>query len=490
MPENVSFNQIPVDIRTPGQFIEIDPTRAVQGLPNMDRRILVLGQRFTAGTVAASIPTRVLNAAQAEQYFGRGSMLHMMITALKKANSITDVWAVALNENAAGVTATGTLTFTGAILEAGTLTLYIAGQLVQVAVAAAEANNTTATNVAAAINAATNLPVTAAAATNVVTLTCRWKGATGNDIDLRLNYYMGEVLPRGCAVAIVVMASGTANPDITTALAAVADDQYYTVINPWTDAANMAIFETEMGTRWGPMSQKTGHGFSGARGTHAALTTYGAARNSVHTSVIGATQSPSAPWVWAAVWGAIVEYYGAIDPARPFQTLQIPGVLAPTEDFRFTRAERDLLLRDGISTFTVGPDGSVYIERVITTYQTNTFGVEDTSFLDLETKWTVDYIRYAVRARIALRFPRYKLANDGTNYAPGQAIVTPKTIRAELLALFKEMEYVGLVENFDQFKADLLVVRSTQDPNRVNAVIPPDIINQFRVFAAAVQFRL
>lgn len=490
MPENVSFNQIPADIRTPGQFIEIDATKAVQGLPTMDRRILVLGQRLTTGTVLQGVPVRVQNAAQAELYFGRGSMLHTMLRALKAANSISDVWAVAMNENAAGVAATGTLTFSGTVTEAGTLALYIAGQRVAVAVAAAEASATTATNVAAAINAQTDLPVTAGAAAAVVTLTARWKGLTGNDIDVRANYFMGEVLPKGLAVAIVAMASGTQNPDITTALAAVADDQYYTIINPWADAANMAIFEAEMSNRWGPMQQKTGHGFSAYRGTFSALTTYGAARNSVHTSVIGAHQSPTPTWVWAAVWGAIVEYYGAIDPARPFQTLQLPNILPPTEDFRFTRAERDLLLRDGISTFTVGPDNSVFIERVITTYQLNTFGVEDTSFLDLETKWTVDYIRYAVRARIALRFPRYKLANDGTNYAPGQAIVTPKTIRGELLALFKEMEYSGLVENFDQYKADLLVVRSTSDPNRVNAVIPPDVINQFRVFAAAVQFRL
>jgi phage tail sheath gpL-like len=490
MPENISFNQIPVDIRTPGQYIEIDNSKAVQGLPGMERRILVMGQRFTAGTVAQGVPVRVLNADQAELYFGRGSMLHTMVRAAKEANGISDMWAVALNENAAGVVATGTLTFTGAVTEAGTLHLYIGGQAVKIAVAASEPNNTTATNVAAAINAQTDLPVTAAAVTNVVTLTCRWKGLTGNDIDVRVNYYMGELLPKGAVVAIVAMASGTANPDVNTALSAITDDQYYTIINPWTDAANMAIFESEMNDRWGPMEQKTGHGFSGYRGTHGAMTTYGSARNSVHSSVIGAFNSPTPPWIWGAVWGATCEYYGAIDPARPFQTLQLKGLLAPPEEFRFTRAERDLLLRDGISTFLTGPDGSIYIERVITTYQTNVFGVQDISYLDLETKWTVDYIRYAVRARIALRFPRYKLANDGTQYAPGQAIVTPKTIRAELLALFKELEYVGLVESFDQFKADLLVVRSQQDPNRVNAVIPPDVINQFRIFAAAVQFRL
>ncbi len=490
MPDNVSFNQIPVDIRTPGQYIEIDNSKAVQGLPNQERKILVMGQRLATGAVAQQIPTRILNADQAEESFGRGSLLHLMLRALKTVNAYTDVWAVALDDNGAGVAATGTIVFSGTVSAAGTLNLYIAGQLVQVAVAAAEAAATTATNVAAAINALTDLPVTAGAATDTVTLTARNKGECGNSIDIRINYYQGQTLPKGLVATITAMSSGSGNPAIADAISAIGDEQYYSIINPWTDTANMTALETELDTRWGPLSQTTGHAFCGLAGTHGALTTWGDARNSVHTSAIGAYDSPTPPWIWAAIWGAIVEYQGAIDPARPFQTLDLPGILAPPEQSRFTRDERNLLLKDGISTFLTGPDGAVRIERVITTYQKNAFGVDDISYLDLNTKWTVDYIRYAIRARIALRFPRYKLANDGTRFAPGQAVVTPKVITLELLGLFRELEDVGLVENFDQFKQDLLVVRSVSDPNRVNAVIPPDIINQFRVFAAAVQFRL
>ena len=104
--------------------------------------------------------------------------------------------------------------------------------------------------------------------------------------------------------------------------------------------------------------------------------------------------------------------------------------------------------------------------------------------------YTLSYLRYSVRARISQKFPRYKLANDGTNYAPGQAIVTPKIVRAELIALFRDWEAAGLVENLDQFKNDLIVERNTTDVNRVDVLLPPDIINQFRVFAAQIQFRL
>jgi phage tail sheath gpL-like len=53
----------------------------------------------------------------------------------------------------------------------------------------------------------------------------------------------------------------------------------------------------------------------------------------------------------------------------------------------------------------------------------------------------------------------------------------------------RELEEAGLVENIDQFKADLIVDRDASDPNRVNALLPPDIVNQMRVLAAQVQFR-
>ena len=493
MPDNVSFEGIPVDIRTPGQYIEIDNTKAVQGLPNQERKILVLVQRLAAGSVAEGIPTRVLNVSQAEDFFGRGSIGHIMLRALKAANNTTDVWAVALDDNGAGVAATGSVLFGGAVTAAGTLNAYIAGQQVQVAVASGEAGSVTATNFAAAINSASDLPVTAAVngvTAEQVDFTARNKGEVGNDVDIRFNYYQGEVLPKGLTATVTAMNGGSGNPDVATALAAVSDDQYYTIVNPWSDSANIVKLEAEMDARWGPLQQRTGHVFTAYKNTHANLSTYGNGRNSVHTTTFGLYDVPTLPCAWAAAEAGIVEFNGAIDPARPFQTLKIPGVMAPPEQSRFNRAERDVLLHDGISTYTVGADGSVYIERVITNYQKNAFGIEDISYLDLNTKWTVDYIRYALRTRIGLRFPRYKLADDGTRFAPGQAIVTPNVVRAECVALFTELEEVGLVENFAQFKQDLLVVRSVSDPNRVNCVFPPDIINQFRIFAAAIQYRL
>ena len=95
-----------------------------------------------------------------------------------------------------------------------------------------------------------------------------------------------------------------------------------------------------------------------------------------------------------------------------------------------------------------------------------------------------------MRSAITTKFPRHKLANDGTAFGAGQAIVTPKIIKAELIAQYGEMEALGLVENMAAFKANLIVERDATDPNRVNILYPPDLVNQLRVFAVLAQFRL
>jgi phage tail sheath gpL-like len=73
---------------------------------------------------------------------------------------------------------------------------------------------------------------------------------------------------------------------------------------------------------------------------------------------------------------------------------------------------------------------------------------------------------------------------------PGQAIATPKLIRNCGIGTATNLAKVGLLEDLDQFIKDFKVVRSEANRNRVNAIFPPNLVNQFDVFAAAVQYIL
>lgn len=491
MPDNITFNTIPIDIRTGGQFVEIDNSKALGGaLIAQPRRMLFIGNKLAAGTLAANTLTRINNPAEAAALFGRGSVLHEMLRGAREVNKDTDMWSIALDDLGAGVQATQTLTLTGPATAAGTLALRINGELISVGVTSGDTATIVAANVVLAVNAFLNAAVTAASALGVVTLTARHKGVFGNDIDVRVNYQRDEFLPTGLAAVVAVGVVGTGNPDVATALAAIASESYYSIVLPYTDTTNLDKLRVELASRFGGMDMRTGHVFAGRAGTHGQLTTFGSARNNVHETMFGVKRPPQGAYNWAARMAAVVEFNGAIDPARPFRTLEVPGLLAPQEVDQFSRPERELLLRDGISTFTTTQDGTVLIEQVITTYQTNPQGIDDVSYLALNTKWTVDFMRYSFRVDVALAFPRHKLADDGTNFDEGQPMATPLLIKSVLIATARKLEKVGLLENFETFKKKVIVVRSISDRNRVNSIIPPDCVNQFNVFAAAVQFIL
>jgi phage tail sheath gpL-like len=452
--------------------------------------VLLLGQKTSAGTAAANTLHRVTTADQLVALAGRGSMLHRMALAYFAGNRSTETYVGVLEDDATGVAATGTITVTGPATAAGTISLYVGGTLVRVPVASGDAAAAIATAIAAAVNAAADLPVTAAAAAAVVTLTCRNKGAVGNELDVRVNYQDGEATPAGTALAIVDMSKGATNPDLGDLLAALGDGWFQIWAVPYTDAASLAAVEGELASRFGPMRMIDGVAFAAKDDTHANLATLGESRNSPHVSIVGTNGSPTPPMEYAAHVAGVAAYFGNADPARPFQTLPLPWVKAPAEEDRWTLEERNLLLFDGISTTRVAAGGEVQLERLITTYKTNAAGADDTSYLDVTTMLTLLYLRYSFRNRILSRYPRHKLAGDGTRFGAGQAVITPKLGRAEAVAWFREMEELGLVENFDQFKRDLVVTRNAQDVNRLDFLLPPDLINQFIVGAAQIQFRL
>lgn len=473
-------------------YVEFDNTRAVSGPALMPYRNLILGQRLAAGTVAELVPTRVTNAAEAKNYFGAGSMLAHMVEAQLANNNFTETWAVALDDDAAAVAAAGSVKV-GGVVAAGTINLYIGGRRVRVGVSAGDTLAEIATALQAAIAADTDLPVTAAVNgvdETQVDITARNAGEAGNDIDIRHSYYDGEVLPTGLTLTITAMAAGVTNPDVSGVWAVIGDAHYNVFTMPYTDAANLTALETELADRWGPIRMIEGLAFAGATGTHAELGTLGDSRNSPHVSIMSAHGSPTPPYVWAAAVAGIASYYGNIDPARPFQTLPLTGVLPAAQADRFTLQENNLLLFDGIATHQVDSGGVVRVQRLITTYKLNAQGAEDISYLDATTMLTLGYLRYDFRNYILRKYPRHKLANDGTRYGAGQAIITPKIGKAEAIARFRVWEEMGLVENIDQFKTDLICERNEADPNRLDWMLPPDLVNQFRVGGVQIGFLL
>ncbi|NJT73891.1 DNA circularization protein [Escherichia coli] len=118
------------------------------------------------------------------------------------------------------------------------------------------------------------------------------------------------------------------------------------------------------------------------------------------------------------------------------------------------------------------------MQRDVTTYRKNAYGVADNSYLDSETLHTSAYVLRKLKSVITSKYGRHKLASDGTRFGPGQAIVTPAVIKGELLATYRQLERAGIVENYELFKQYLVVERDASDPNRLNTLFPPDYVTE------------
>lgn len=486
----ITFNQIPRLERVPGVYVEFDSSRAISGTALKPYKLLAIGQKRSAGNFTVLIPQRVSSISQAIAGGGAGSMVHGMAAAILANNSQTELWIVAVADPVGGTAATGTIVFAGTPTVSGTIYVYIAGRRLQVPVTTSSTPTTLATSLAASIQTDTTLPVSATSSTGTVTATAKNVGTCGNEIDLRVSYNPGEALPAGVTVTITDMASGAGDADLSAVWANLGDEQFDVIAIPATDATNLTSVETELASRWDSQRAIEGVAIAASSKTFAHAATLGASRNSQFLSIVTGYKSPTPVWEIAAAAAGQVAAAAQNDPARPFQTLPLIGVLAPSIADRFDATERNQLLFSGISTTRVDAGGVVRLERLITTYKVNSLGTDDPSFLDATTIFTLGFLRYSLRSLFSTRYPRHKLADDDARIGVGQAVLTPSIARAEVIGLFSAWEALGLVEGIDQFKAELIVERDTTDPSRLNIQIAPDLINGLAVLAVQVQFRL
>ncbi len=499
----ISFNEVPGAWRVPGYVAEFDSSRAQQGAGIIEYKALLVGLMLPSGTAEPLTPYLITSAARAEQLFGAGSQLALMAAAWLQNNGSTALRAMAVKADSSAVPATATISLSGAIVQAAPVNLYIGGMRVRFAAAVGQTAAELARAAAAAINGEPGLPVTALApepsaeaaesGAATVVLTAKNGGEAGNELDLRLAYN-GEAMPQGVTWTLGRFSGGAGNPDSGDLIAALGDIWYHIIVLPWTDKANLRAWEDELVRRFGPMVGMDGVAFCARGGTLSELVTFGSVDESggnfAHICIMESSGSPDIPACRAARVAAKVAYYGAMDPARPFQSLDLTGSLAPDDADQLTQEERNLLLFSGIATTRISAGGTVQIERAITNYQRSAAGASDTAYLDVNTLLTLMYLRWDWVNRLARKYPRHKLMDDGNPIPAGQAVMTPSLGRAEAVAAFLDWQELALVENLDQFKADLLVERNSQDPNRMDMLMPPDLVNQLRFWPTLIQFGL
>ena len=254
----ISFANIPANIKVPLYWVEVDPSMA--GLPQINLRCLLVGIATGANTVFDT-PLVIGSQAQADAAFGEGSELSRMFKAYYANNFANEVWGLPMKSPSGSAPATGTIDVTAPPTAAGTISLYIAGDLVPVNVLTTDTIQTIGQNIADAINANTLLPVTANATGGSVLLTSTFASVNANEISVSMNYYGsigGENAPVGLAITLPptgFLTGGTGTPLFTTAIGNITTQDFEYVAMPYTDSNSLFEWDQEYGFtdqgRWG-----------------------------------------------------------------------------------------------------------------------------------------------------------------------------------------------------------------------------------------------
>lgn len=488
----ITFNEIPADYAVPGSYGEITMVPSATQVGDMPLRVLVLGQQGT-GLGNALVRYKNVSASTAKTIAGAGSALAAAIAALVSASPYVEVDMVMVAPEADAKPASATLTFTGKAGQNSTAAIWANGVRVPFVITTTMQAADMASAAAAAFtdDVAARTGLTAAAVAGVLTLTSVEKGAFVNDIDVRLSTLAGDQVP-GVAVAVTDMTGGAGTPDLTPAINLVTNVWYTDIATCLNDATNLTALSTDAERRYGAMTHLDTHVYFGFRGTYGAILALTGTLNSRFMSVLPAARPKWAPWIVAAVMCGVAAQALNNDPARQLRTLELTGLtgLAPDDTDLFDDDMRNVLLKSGASTFLVGQDGTVRIERLVTNYQKDASDNADKAWRDIMVPKTGTRIRYDWNTFIDEMYPRAKLADDTSTLAlQADGVVTPTTLKGSWAGRLAVYEAQGWVEDSATYAAQATFELNSEDRNRCDSALPVKVIGSLITLANSIQLQ-
>lgn len=474
---------VPSSYRVPGVYVAVE---AVAQAGTVQPRTLIVGSETGTYTSALGIVSISGSASEVDALFGAGSDLAQACYAYRAVDKLSDLYALPVA--AGGTAASGTITISsGPATADGTLYLYIGGRSIPITIVTGQTDTQTAAAIIAAITAAYGCPVTAvlhAPGSGQVDVTAIPLGERGNLIEMccALQGVLLEPSVPGVDITIVQLTGGATGTAFSATL--LADDRYDRIIV--TNVADLPELGTELERRWGPLVRQHGHGYSATCGALGAVQAIAVAENDPHLTLIGcATGYRRNPWEYCAAAVARITLKAAEHVLLPFVGLKL-GLegcqkgIAPWAGADWTTTDRQSHYYAGVTPLTT-INGEAALERVITTYTTNS------SQLDVQRMQGMGLIADETYAALAAFGAGKLLANDGTRYGVGAPVATPSTVRGECLRLAQDWETRAILEDYATFASGLIVERDSVDNNRVNVRMPPNLVDMLLVTGVLIR---
>lgn len=378
----------PSDNLVPGVGGEFDLITGSRALAPVDRKLLLIGTKGT-GTATVEKPYQVFDEAGGDTLFGIGSEVALMVrAALATARGLLasqpEIWCMGIAEPGGGTAATGTFTITGTATEAADVVVRIAGRYVRATIKSGDVQNTIATTLRDKINELQrDLPVSASAATNVVTCTYRHKGTNGNDVRI-------EVVSAPAGVTVTPsganLTTGAGTIDITNALNAAETADYWAVAISNNEATDISDWKAHADLMWATMSDRYRFIFMADIASLAAAQTLCSTANDEREVIATAAGARSLPGEIAATLACMTQ--AREKPNYNHCLTEFTHLYGADLDVSYDPTEQQTALTSGATPLVSTKTGGMRLVRLITTKTTNN-SVTFRGLLDFAKPYTI-----------------------------------------------------------------------------------------------------
>jgi phage tail sheath gpL-like len=345
----------------------------------------------------------------------------------------------------------------------------VGGHVVEAAVSAED----DAEDVADALEAACGgkLPATALAAAAVVTFTARHKGVNGNAI--RLEVDVSSCPGITVADSDAALEGGLGNLDLESLLVAIASTRFHKIVLSEASETPFGDLVEHCDVNADAVEQRGQQCIVAMTGDLSDATTLATTENGARGQVVLLAGSQSLPWEVAAAVGAARALRCGSDPAVNLDGTVLLGLLPPDEGQALTRAEIETCLKNGVTPLEEVSGAKVALVRSITTYVQDADGEADTTLLETATIDTMDYTRDACRTATW----RIHQGKKITAQRPAQ-------VRSTLLQVLGQLEQLEILRDVESHVDQVVVQAHPTDVNRLDCVIPAEVVPGLHVLAA------
>jgi len=474
----------------PGVYIQTNFAAGPASSGTTTYSALIVGNKLSTGSATADTviygpdtATTMTSVADAIALFGDGSELARRVADFMKVNKTTPLYAIAVAEGGGAAASTGTITVATNATGSATLRIFVGDEFVDTGIVTGDTPTVIAAAAVININSKSSWPVTAANVAGVITITSKQKSLRANFIR-----YFAQILPTTSGTTVTPLAStactgGTVSDSNVTALATILGlgRRFYYNVSCAEDATQVGAFLTQIQAEALPTAGRRMRLFAGSVDTQANAITVSTGLNSERCELAwlqNADQTPSGLAATSAAVFALEEaqaiprinfaFYG-----QTASTSAIWKLRAPLAGNSPTRAQVFAGLNAGLSVIGVGPAGSTYLYKRVTTRFKNgavvDYRIRESGKVTIE-----DFFADDLQGQVIAAMDGAVIGNDPIKGQPEPApnVKTPRNLKSIINSLLRQYFDKGLIQEIGATIANSIVQREAAPTNRMGALIP------------------